>query len=241
MKRLLITHLLLGLLLLSWWLFPTAWQMIDTSVFRALNNTLAKSLTLKKFWAISSQKYMEFLLDGVLLTLFTLYIVKGHGERLKRFCQILVLVFTVATVIGGVNKHFIPNVLDVSRRSPTATFEDTHRIKHVLTSRVKDRSLSSFPADHATTAIFLAYFCFAFLGRKAGLFGAAYGIFYALPRLVSGAHWFTDVVMGSVPIALLTMCYLLNTPLFEVLTHQLLRFTCLIMRKPYPSLKGPNF
>lgn len=239
MKRLIIAHVLVGLFLSSWWICPSAWLAIDTFTFKTLNAHLI-SPSAKKFWAVCSLKYSEFLLDGVLFTLFTIYIIKGPKERLRRLSEVIVLVIAVATIIAGVNKHIIPNVLHVSRRSPTAVFEKTHRIKNVLETRVKDRSLSSFPADHGTTAMFLATFCFTFLGWRYGIFGTIYGAFYAAPRLVSGAHWLTDMLMGSAVIVLLAWSYLFGTPLFNTLTNQLLRFVCLISRRPYTSLKKPS-
>jgi membrane-associated phospholipid phosphatase len=65
--------------------------------------------------------------------------------------------------------------------------------------KVKFKSPKSFPGDHAVTALCLIT-GFSYLGRKrlvVALTAVCYGIFLCLPRMVAGAHWLSDVLIGS--------------------------------------------
>jgi membrane-associated phospholipid phosphatase len=40
-------------------------------------------------------------------------------------------------------------------------------------------------------------------------------IFFSLPRLIAGAHWLSDILVGGVSIALIALAFGLYTPLLN--------------------------
>ena len=40
-------------------------------------------------------------------------------------------------------------------------------------------------------------------------------VFFSLPRLIAGAHWLSDILVGGVSIALVTLAFGLYTPLLN--------------------------
>ena len=73
----------------------------------------------------------------------------------------------------------------------------------------------------------------AFVWRYAGLryFAAAVLliIIFSLPRIMAGAHWFSDIMAGSLSLALITVPWILLTPLSDWCVNFLLR------RMPRPA------
>jgi membrane-associated phospholipid phosphatase len=221
MKRILISHLVVAILLASWWIFPSFWERVDISTFRFCHSFIEESPFWQRFWATLSNHTFDWIHDVVFFACFAPYLFLGTDKRKKSIALILGVLFT-GLVIFSVNKTFFPKVLKYERYSPTALFKDTVRLKTLVPDlRFKDISTNSYPGDHATTAVFFTYFAFYFLGWRRAIFCTAYAIFFCMPRLVAGAHWLTDIVMGSMPIALISSSYFIGSGLFECLTHKM--------------------
>ncbi|MBP9841742.1 MAG: phosphatase PAP2 family protein [Simkaniaceae bacterium] len=228
MKRLIISHLIVASLLISWWVFPGFWEMIDIATFRLCHRCVETNPFWQRFWAILSNHRFDWIHDVVFFAFFAPYLFLGNNKRKKALSLIVGVVFT-GFVIFSVNKMFFPKVLSYERYSPTMVFEDTLRLKSVVKDiSFKDRSTNSYPGDHATTAVFFAYFSFYFLGWRRALFCTAYAIFFCMPRLVAGAHWFTDIVMGSFPIAVLSLSYFIGFGFFNRLVNSMEHLLCRI-------------
>ena len=60
------------------------------------------------------------------------------------------------------------------------------------------------------SAIMLRYF-----GRKAFAIALIIFVVFAFPRVMIGAHWFTDIVVGSLSVALIALPWCLMTPLSD--------------------------
>jgi membrane-associated phospholipid phosphatase len=71
---------------------------------------------------------------------------------------------------------------------------------------VKDASRRSFPGDHAMTLFLLCGFIF-WLTKSIPfrIVTVVVTVFFTLPRLISGGHWLTDLLMGSLPIAIFAL------------------------------------
>ena len=71
----------------------------------------------------------------------------------------------------------------------------------MLVTGVKESSFSSFPSDHGE--IILQWICmlYAFGSIRYVLLALPGALFFLLPRLISGAHWFLDIFAGSMMIA----------------------------------------
>lgn len=67
----------------------------------------------------------------------------------------------------------------------------------------------------------------AFVWRYAGFryFAAAVllTIIFSLPRIMAGAHWFSDIMAGSLSLALITVPWILLTPLSDQCVNFLVR------------------
>jgi membrane-associated phospholipid phosphatase len=86
------------------------------------------------------------------------------------------------------------------------------------------RELPRRPRDNPFTFYRLLYF---FAGRRLGAYALFYSVFRVLPRLIVGAHWFSDVVVGSGCLALFFLSWTLCTPLHTWIIDRIEKFLTL--------------
>jgi membrane-associated phospholipid phosphatase len=77
---------------------------------------------------------------------------------------------------------------------------------------VKDETVTCFPGDHATTLLFFAALYTFFAGRRLGIYASIYTLFRILPRVIIGAHWASDIIVGSGCLVLFFLSWALCTP-----------------------------
>lgn len=208
-------------LILVWSLFTPYvkifWDVIDVAFFKAINGTLRDNPTWQVFWACANHKLADWIEDLCVLCFFTAYVLKAAKEmRLRRIAELLFLVLYIAAIIYFVNKTLFREYLEIPRMSPTLTVENSvHLSDEISWMSIKDDSAKSFPGDHGTTALLFAAGFTYFAGRKLGLYACLYAAFLCMPRLITGAHWFSDVIVGSGSITLFFLSCAFCTPLGE--------------------------
>jgi len=219
LKPLLITHLLIavGFITLFSPLTHGFWQAIDLYFFKMLNNTLHWARPWQVLWALANHKYADWIEDIVIIIFSYMYIRNGVKEqKLYRISQILFILLYSAFIIAFVNKTVFHDWIKISRDSPTLVVDSCIKLsEHISWLKIKDGSTKSFPGDHATTAIIFGA-TFIYLGsRKMKIFASIYAVFLCLPRMILGAHWLTDVIIGSGSIALFFLIWAVCSPISE--------------------------
>ncbi len=204
-------------LLLTWY-FPLTrmlWDFIDTKIFFFLNSFIATNTISQHFWAFNNHRAMDWIHDGVMITFFCYFIKSApKDKRTKAVAIFLFCILIMYVTITFVNKGIITNFFHFKRLSPSIIFDNAALLSEKVSFiTVKDRSKSSFPGDHGTTAILFAIYTRYFMGNKLGFFASLYAIFFCLPRLICGAHFATDIIMGSFVIAIITSSIVLGTPI----------------------------
>jgi membrane-associated phospholipid phosphatase len=217
LKPLLTCHLLIVLLLGSFF-FPltrTLWDALDVACFKLLNGTLEGHPNWQLFWALANHKLTDWIEDIVFITFFVLAVrAAPKNFRLQKAAQFIFLILFAATIIFFVNRVLFRQNLDIPRDSPTLVVSPCVRLSDEIPwLRIKDDASSSFPGDHATTLLLFAAGYTFFAGRRLGTYAWAYAVFRALPRLIAGAHWFTDIAVGSAAITLFFLSWAFYTPL----------------------------
>lgn len=69
----------------------------------------------------------------------------------------------------------------------------------------------SFPGDHGLMLMIYAGFMLRYFGKKAFVVSCIILIIFMLPRIMAGAHWFTDIAVGSLSISLVGLSWVLLT------------------------------
>jgi membrane-associated phospholipid phosphatase len=92
------------------------------------------------------------------------------------------------------------------------------------------------PGDHATTLLLFTVMYTFFAGRKLGTYAALYAIFRILPRLIVGAHWFSDIVVGSGCLVLFFLSWALCTPFHTWIIDRIEKI--LTFRRPHEIEKN---
>lgn len=54
-----------------------------------------------------------------------------------------------------------------------------------------------------------------YFGKVAGLIALIIFVVFAFPRVMIGAHWFTDIIVGSMTVILIGLPWVLLTPLSD--------------------------
>jgi Kdo2-lipid A phosphotransferase len=227
-KKLLLCHGIIALLILSYFLPLTKglWAAIDDGFFHLLNGSLKDHPTWQLFWALCNHKLGDWLHDIVFLGFIIAAIFYERKEaRIEKLGGFLFCILYGACVIYFVNRVLFRYYIQIDRLSPSLCFHDTIRLSREITwIGVKDSSKQSFPSDHGTTAIFFAVI-YAFLAnRKIAFLGCLYGAFMCLPRLITGAHWLSDVIIGSGSIVLFFFSWAFYSPLSKKSTSLFVRF-----------------
>jgi membrane-associated phospholipid phosphatase len=79
----------------------------------------------------------------------------------------------------------------------------------------KDASKDSFPGDHGMMLLIFAAIMLRYFGQKAFALALIIFVVFAFPRVMIGAHWFTDIAVGSLSVALIALPWCLMTPLSD--------------------------
>ncbi len=227
-KPLLFSHLAI-ILLLGSFLWPATrcgWEIVDRAVFKCLNGTLDGHPFAQIFWGLLNHKRVDLIEDAVFLLFFILGIYAApKQDRLRRTGQFVFCILFAGCIIFFVNRTFLRNHVLIPRDSPSIVIQPHVRVTETLTRiKIKDKTAASFPGDHATTLLLFATLYTFFAGKKLGLYAYLYAAFRILPRLIVGAHWLSDILVGSVSLSLFFICWALCTPLHTWMIDRIERF-----------------
>jgi membrane-associated phospholipid phosphatase len=214
-KKFALCFLFIGLLLGSFF-WPT-WETLDVAVFKFLNGMMEGNRPLQMFWAFLNHKKADLVEDAVFLTFFIIAITSApRDERLRRSAQFIFCILVAGSIIYFVNRIFLREHILIPRMSPSLVVTPCVRVSQELPwLLVKDETLASFPGDHATTLILFATFYTFFAGWRLGKYACLYATFRMLPRLVLGAHWLSDIIVGSGSLVLFFVALMLCTPFHQ--------------------------
>jgi membrane-associated phospholipid phosphatase len=219
LKTLLFSHIIVALLMgsLLWPLTRVYWEMLDIAFFKAINGSLSGHHNWQVFWAMANHKLADWVEDLCILGFWFVYIrSKQKSLRLRGVAELLFCILYVAAILFFINKMVFREHLQIPRNSPTLVVESSVRLSDEVTwMKVKDVSVSSFPGDHGTTALLFAATLSYFASWRMGLLASAYAAFLCLPRLITGAHWLSDIIVGSGSIAILLLSWVFCTPLHK--------------------------
>lgn len=208
---------ILGVALFLSWYLPVNhgfWFAIDKSIFYFFNNLVAESRAFLYLVAFTNFRAFEAVAFLIMAVIFFLYFRKKDAKG-KRWMFAMGITMLLSIILV----KLVDNRLGIDRLSASAYFDSLHGHVNFVSKmtgwHVKDRSATSFPGDHGMCLLIFTSFMGRYLGKKAFWSGLAVFLLFSLPRIMSGAHWFTDVAVGSLSIVLVVLSWVLLTPLSD--------------------------
>ena len=192
------------------------WEALDAWSFEVFNGSLFQSsYWWSGMWAILSVRIADiFPLFFILLFFYFNNVLFEKNQRfygLVGFVTLLVLMLIVREFLD-----FYIEYKDLSRSSPSLQLDSVIRLSELYPNLpLKDSSGSSFPGDHAAVLITWLGYCLFFVRNFWSWIATLLVIFFSLPRLIAGAHWLSDILVGGVSIALIALAFGLYTPLLN--------------------------
>lgn len=203
----------LGILLFLSWHFPEnhgIWAPIDIGIFRFFNELLVQHPAFLWFVAITNQRAFDLcslLCMGLLMLWFW-----WHATLQDRR---YIVIMGIVMLLAGVVLNQAGQLLPVVRPSPTLTLPNVHRASDLVPISTKDASRDSYPGDHGMMLLIFSGFMLRYFGKTAFVIALGIVIIFSMPRIMIGAHWFSDVFNGSLCIVLVGLPWILMTPLSD--------------------------
>ena len=201
--------------MLSWLIEPTRglWLALDESLFWAMNQSLTWSEGWQRLWAIANNRAFDLVAAASMLLLFAHQALLRDRPRLQHYIAVGIFMFITLLLMLLISKE-----LPIERPSATAQFPEALRLTQLVPDiPTKDYSSDSFPGDHGLVLLLCAGFALAYLPRAHGILALLFMVIFTLPRLMSGAHWVTDEIVGAMSIGLFALGWLFATPLHQIL------------------------
>lgn len=201
---------LMGAALFFSWYLPEShgfWFAADKEIFYFFNNMIGENKAFMYLIAVTNLRVFDvvsFLCMAAVM--YCLYKKADAEGKRKIFC------IGIAMLVTAVIAKYLLTRLPVMRDSPTVFFENVNLVSVLSGLPAKDRSGDCFPGDHAVMLLIFCAYTLKYFSKK--VFAAALLIFvvFSLPRIMGGAHWFTDVAVGAVSAAFIILSWLLFTP-----------------------------
>ncbi|CAK7037346.1 MAG: Lipid A 1-diphosphate synthase [Desulfovibrio sp.] len=203
----------------SYFFLSDLWAEIDEMVFFVFNDRLVPDSVFLKIVAYSNKRIFDVVAFACMGAVYFYYFrqVDNAGKR-KLICLGLSMLL-IAVVIKQCG-----NLLPVSHKSPTLYYENVNRLTKLTDIVTKDASRNSFPGDHGMMLMIFAAYMARYFGRRAFFAAAVIVVIFAMPRIASGAHWFSDIYMGSLAIVCMILGWILLTPVSDKLAAFFERF-----------------
>ncbi|MCQ8231337.1 phosphatase PAP2 family protein [Pectobacterium carotovorum] len=196
-------------LFLSWYLPENHgfWLTIDSHIFFYFNRLLVDSPTFLHLVAITNNRAFDGCALVAMGLLYLSFYLKATPTERRRLL-ILGFVMLLTAVVLNQAGHLLP----VQHASPTLYFSDVNRVSDLTGIPTKDASSDSFPGDHGMMLMIFSAFMLRYFTRTAFAIGLAIMVIFSLPRIMIGAHWFTDIAVGSLSVVLVGLSWWLLTP-----------------------------
>ncbi|MBP1131269.1 MULTISPECIES: phosphatase PAP2 family protein [unclassified Serratia (in: enterobacteria)] len=210
---------LLGIALFLSWFLPAnhgVWFTVDSSIFFFFNRHLATDSNFLHLVAITNNRafdVMSLLAMGLLYLFFYLQQNAAGRRRLLITGVVMLLTAVVLNQLG----HLLP----VKHPSPSLSFENINRVSELTGIPTKDASSDSFPGDHGMMLMIFSCFMLRYFNCRAFIVALLITLVFSLPRVMIGAHWFTDIAVGSLSVVLVGASWCLMTPFSDVLIQRL--------------------
>ncbi|MDV7021876.1 phosphatase PAP2 family protein [Atlantibacter subterranea] len=208
-----------GLALFFSWMLPANhgfWFPIDSGIFHYFNNLLVENRAF--LWLVAITNNRAF--DGFSLVAMGLLML-SYWLKQTPYGRRQIVIMGVVMLLTAVVLNQIGQRLPVQRHSPTLFFTDIHRVSELLNIPTKDASKDSFPGDHGMMLMIFCGFMLRYFGVRAFAISLVIFVVFSLPRMMIGAHWFTDIFVGSLSVILVGLPWVLLTPLSDKIITQL--------------------
>jgi membrane-associated phospholipid phosphatase len=202
-------------LLTSWFIDPTRsyWRALDEKIFWILNDSLDCCGAWQGFWAVANSRLGDMVAALGMIGIYLHFMLRQGRTARDRFVAVGIML-TVLVIIGDQIGKAIP----LHRKSGTMVHDSALRLSELVSwIPTKDISGDSFPGDHATVLLICAGVITYYLPRAYAVAAWLLAVAFMFPRLVSGAHWFTDDFVGSAAVAAFVLSCALATPLHRVM------------------------
>jgi membrane-associated phospholipid phosphatase len=216
-QLLILLHIAAGLLVLSWMADPTRmiWDWIDETAFIALNGWLAYGHPMmKKAAAFANSSLYDKISALILLCVLGLYTLFGRAGSFSVRAAQSAFICLFMLIVVNIRRDL--NLFEIGRPSPSLTEGQFYNLRDSFPEiKPKISSTSSFPGDHAISCIIFVTLFWFLAGSKWALASLTLTPFFVLPRMISGAHWFTDAAVGGVFFCLIVLSWTLCTPFWS--------------------------
>lgn len=218
-------HLFALMLLLSYAL-PSGhqlWQAAGADLFYWLNGSLAGNGGWTWFWAWMNSRELDAA-SALLMLAFLVFPLALERRQLQAatcgFLTLMLLMLPARELLSEATEAW-----GLSGNSPSLELQPAHLFAELRPEiPAKDRSTSSFPGDHATvTLIWCGFLLYNSRRWLSGALISGIALLLILPRLIGGAHWLSDVVVGGGVMASLTLSWAFASPLAQWINSGLLR------------------
>lgn len=226
---------ILGLTVLLSWLWPkvSLWTTLDDKIFWFFNQYITTNYPhFVEFLALVNTRWFDIFSLLVMGLLFFLAMQTDQGRnRLARWVGVGITMLVVAGLLSIITHDLI----SFTRESPTRWYSDANLVSSLSAIATKDSAGNSFPGDHGLMLMVFTAFLWRFSFRWLTLLSALCVVLLSAPRLMIGAHWFSDIYMGSLSIALIGLPWILCTPLAKRLVDW---FEMKLAWLPFKSLES---
>ncbi|CAI1867244.1 MULTISPECIES: phosphatase PAP2 family protein [Serratia] len=212
---------LLGVALFLSWFLPAnhgGWFTLDSAIFFFFNRHLATDPAFLHLVAITNNRAFDVISLLAMGLLYLYFYLKQDAAGRRRLVITGVVMLLTAVVLNQLG-HLLP----VKHPSPTLTFDNIHRVSELTGIPTKDASSDSFPGDHGMMLIIFSCFMLRYFGRGAFAVALLITLVFSLPRVMIGAHWFTDIAVGSLSVVLVGASWVLMTPCSDWIVDRLNR------------------
>lgn len=214
-----ISCFLAAILVVSWLFEPGRglWDQLDLSLFRRLNRTLDWGSVWQGIWAVANWRPFDAVVGLVVFAILMLAVHHRFPRRpVHAFASVLILVVASLVTKELVSEIMVDRVFEYQRGSPTLVLGDTLRLSSLVPwVECKDISRWSFPGDHGFVLLMCAIYVTYFAKKRVAIAAWGVAVLGVLPRLIGGAHWPTDIIVGSGAMALVTSALVFATPVHD--------------------------
>jgi membrane-associated phospholipid phosphatase len=202
-------HALTALILASWlWTPSRQWlDALDVQVFHLLNAPLATSTLWAKIWAVGSMRLTDIGAGCIMLA----FIIKDGwiftGAQVRRALYAFLSVLVLLLLIRAGPFAELVKLMHWQHSSPSLVVAGAVRLAELFPAwdavwHIKDSSVRSFPGDHASVLLLWVLFLWPYAAGRQRLLISGLSVLLLLPRLVSGAHWSSDLLIAGTAVRL---------------------------------------